>query len=233
MKKTALFSTLIAGLAATSALAQTLPTPVALEVKSSAFDNGKPIPAKYAYCRPDGKGRSKDSDNVNPGISWSGAPEGTKSFALINVDPDVPAKFDIANQPDKTIPKDYPRQDFYHWVLIDIPAAMTGIEEGRDSQKAIKGGKPIGKLTYGMTGPNDYARAYGGSYGGYDGPCPPWNDERLHHYHFVVYALDIPSLDFSAPPTGPQAMAAMKGHILAQGEVVGTYTQFPGLLSAK
>jgi Raf kinase inhibitor-like YbhB/YbcL family protein len=220
---------LLSALAASSAFAQT--EPVTLTVTTTAFENGKPIPAKYAYCQPDGKGQSKDGGNVNPAISWSGAPVATKSFALIMVDPDVPAKFDDANKTGKTIAENFPRQNFYHWVLYDIPASVTSIDEGKASDRIIKGGKPIGQTTYGITGPNTYAKAYGGSYGGYDGPCPPWNDARLHHYHIVVYALDVPSLNLSAPLSGDLVEQAMKGHILAQGEIMGTYTQYPGLLT--
>jgi Raf kinase inhibitor-like YbhB/YbcL family protein len=226
MKTLALFlSFLLAG----TALAQA--EPVALTVKVAGIEDGKPIPAQYAYCQPDGNGMSADGGNINPAISWSGAPAGTKSYAIIVVDPDVPAKFDDANKKGKTIAENYPRQNFYHWVLYDIPANVTEITEGSDSSGIIKGGKPIGQTKYGITGPNDYAKAYGGSYGGYDGPCPPWNDARLHHYHFVVYALGVPSLGLSAPLAGKLVEEAMEKHVLAKGEVVGTYTQYPALVA--
>ncbi|SVE20694.1 uncharacterized protein METZ01_LOCUS473548 [marine metagenome] len=70
-----------------------------------------------------------------------------------------------------------------------------------------------------------------GDYGGYDGPCPPWNDELLHHYEFQVYALDVESLglDDNGDFRGPDVMAAMQGHILAKGKIVGTYTQNPNV----
>jgi Raf kinase inhibitor-like YbhB/YbcL family protein len=68
-----------------------------------------------------------------------------------------------------------------------------------------------------------------GQYGGYDGPCPPWNDERAHRYTFKVYALDVPSLNLSGAFTGPEAEAAMQGHVLAEGEAVGLYTLNPDL----
>jgi Raf kinase inhibitor-like YbhB/YbcL family protein len=217
---------LLSSLAASAALAA---EPAKLTVKTTAFEDGKPIPAKYAYCVPDGKGKTGDGGNTNPGVSWSGAPAGTQSYALIVVDPDVPADFSVANK-DVPIKIDYPRQNFYHWVLFDIPASVTSIDEGRVSNNIIKGGKAIGQTAYGITGPNDYARAYGGSYGGYDGPCPPWNDERLHHYHFIVTALDVPTLNLTGPLPGKLVEEGMKGHILAQGEFVGTYTQYPGLI---
>ena len=143
---------------------------------------------------------------------------------MIIVDRDVPASFDLANQSGKTIPNDFPRQDFYHWALVDIPPSVTQIAEGQDSQKVVSGGKPVGRTDYGANGANDYGKFMKGIHGGYDGPCPPWNDERLHHYHVIVYALDVPSLELPENFTGVQAEQALALHILAQGEVVGTYT---------
>lgn len=219
MKKSALF---IAGMLAPAAAMAIQPV---LSVKLGGIENGQPIPSKFAYCMPDGKGKTKDGGNINPSISWSAAPSGTKSFAVIVVDKDVPAKFDDMNQEGKTITNDFPRQDFYHWVLVDIPPTLSKIDEGQDSKGMTPGGKEPGKTTYGVNGANDYALKAGmGKGGGYDGNCPPWNDERLHHYYFRVYALDVPSLNLSGSFSGKQAEDAMAGHILAQGEVVGTYT---------
>ncbi len=232
MKRFALFflSLVLAGAAAT---AQTAPAPAApaavkkLAVIVDGIENGQPIPAKFAYCAPDAKEHTKPGGNINPAISWKGAPKTTKSFAIIVVDRDVPTNFDNAGKEGVTIQADMPRQDFYHWVLVDIPATVTRIAEGQDSKGITENGKPIGKIAYGVSGQNDYAKFYRGTYGGYDGPCPPWNDELLHRYHFIVYALDVATLGFPAAPNGVQAIAAMQGHILAQGEVMGTYTQNP------
>lgn len=208
--------------------------PAALSVAVSGIENDRPIPAKFAYCRPDGSGKSMPSDNINPEIRWSGAPQGTKSFAIIVVDKDVPKTFELAYKEDKTIPKDFPRQNFYHWVLVDIPASRNKISEGEDCKGITEGGKPPGKTAYGVNGRNDYAvKAGQGQGGGYDGCCPPWNDERLHHYHFIVYALDVPTLGLTGNFDGAKAEAAMQGHILAQGEIIGTYTNYPPLLSTK
>ena len=68
-----------------------------------------------------------------------------------------------------------------------------------------------------------------GDYGGYDGPCPPWNDELVHHYHFTVYALDVPSLRLDGRFGGPDALRALHSHILAKGSWMGTYTLNPEL----
>ena len=60
-----------------------------------------------------------------------------------------------------------------------------------------------------------------GTYGGYDGPFPPLNDERLHHYHFIVYALDVPSLELEGDFKLDDVRAAIEGHVLDEGELVG------------
>ena len=63
-----------------------------------------------------------------------------------------------------------------------------------------------------------------GTYGHYDGPFPPFNDERLHHYHFTVYALDVPSLGLEGEFKLDDVREAIEGHVLDQGELVATYT---------
>lgn len=185
---------------------------------------GQPIPPRFAFCRPDGRGSVRDGANINPAISWSPPPPGTRSLVLLVVDKDVPATFDKANVPEQVIGENEPRQDFYHWVLVDIPPTVGGLLQGADSSGITPGGKPYGTTPYGMNGRNDYAILSEGPHGGYDGPCPPWNDQRLHHYHFTLYALDIPGLGLPAPVTGRQAEVAIRGHILARSEVVGTFT---------
>ena len=207
---------------------QALPS---VDLKITGISENQPIPEQFAYCKPDGKGQTMDSDNISPAIHWLNAPEAAKSFVLIVVDRDVPADFTDANKPGKEIPAAAPRQDFYHWVLTDIPPALLALYEGADSKGVVAGGKPVGRKAYGTNGKNDYAKMSPGPHGGYDGPCPPWNDLRLHHYHFMFYALDIASLGLPNPITGPQAKAAMEGHILAKGEVTGTYSNHPRWLA--
>ena len=188
-----------------------------------------PIPAQYAFCIEDGKGKGTFGKNKSPQIKWEGAPKGTQSFAIITHDPDVPSKGDNVNQEGKSVSKDLPRVDFYHWVLIDIPASTTELALGTDGQGVKAGGKTPGKRKYGTRGLNNYTDWFAshekmkGKYGGYDGPCPPWNDEIVHHYHFTVYALDVPSLNIQGDFKGPDALQAMKGHILAQSSFIGLY----------
>ena len=153
-----------------------------MNVTSSAFAEGKPIPKKYAYR---GEGA-----NVSPPLSWSGAPEGTKSFALLVEDPDAPS------------PRNPRPKPWVHWVLYDIPAGVTSLAEGQSS---------------GTQGKNDFGEpAYGG-------PMPP-PGSGTHRYFFKVYALDK-ELKLPAGATRDQVLAAMQGHILAQGELYGTYAR--------
>lgn len=207
-----------------------------LTVTIDGWSNGAAIPEKFAFCAPCAETHARMSNNISPAISWSGAPEGTRSFAVLCVDVDVPSVGDDVNQEERTISTDLPRVDFYHWVLVDIPSTVNGLAEAADSDGITAGGKAPGATANGVRGVNNYTDWFsgdpdmGGDYGGYDGPCPPWNDERLHHYHFRVYALDVADLGLGGVFGGPDVVAAMDGHILAEGSYLGTYTQFPGLM---
>lgn len=206
-----------------------------LTVTIDAWANGGIIPDEFAFCIPAVEGHVTTGRNRNPGIRWSGAPPGTKSYAIICRDPDVPSQPDNVNKEGVTVPASLPRVDFYHWVLVDIPLERNEILAGEDSHRVTAGGKPLGRTEYGMRGLNNYTdwfasdEAMKGDYAGYDGPCPPWNDELVHHYRFTVYALDVESLGLSGRFGGPEALQAMEDHMLAQGDWVGIYTLNPAL----
>lgn len=204
-----------------------------LTVTIDAWADGGVIPPQFAFAVPAAEGHVALSANRNPAIRWSGAPTGTKSFALICHDPDVPSKPDDVNQEGRTVPADLPRIDFYHWVLVDIPANVTAIPEAADSDGVTPRGKQVGPIGHGVRGINTYTDWFtgdadmGGDYGGYDGPCPPWNDSIVHHYHFTVYALDVESVGLEGRFSGADALSAIKGHVLAQGSWSGTYSLNP------
>lgn len=199
-----------------------------------AFANGARIPDEFAFGVMDTKEHVRLGLNRNPHVMWSDLPAGTKSLVLICVDTDVPTKGDDVNQEGKTVPSALPRTDFYHWVLINIDPKMCELKKADDSDGVTAKGKQPGKKSYGVTGINDYTHWFAndpemaGQYGGYDGPCPPWNDELLHHYRFRLYALDVPQLQVDVA-TGPAVMQAMQGHILEQAEWVGTYSLNPAV----
>ncbi len=207
-----------------------------MKLTIQGITEGQPIPGKFAFGVPDAAEHMQFGQNLNPAITWSDAPRETKSFVILVKDPDVPSVADDVNQEGRTVSADLPRVDFYHWVLVDIPPGISGFDEGEDSSEVVVGGKPGGRVEKGIRGINSYTDFFAGNadlegvYGGYDGPCPPWNDELLHHYHFTVYALDVDSLGLDGEFTGPDVEKAMQGHVLDQVTVMGTYTLNQALL---
>ena len=206
-----------------------------LTVNIEAWNDGDPIPDEYSFCIPADEGHITMGSNKSPAMNWSGAPDGTKSFAIICNDPDVPSVIDDVNQEGKVIPGDLPRVDFCHWVLVDVSASVTSLDKGAESDGITPGGKPFGPTELGVRGINRYTEWFesdeqmAGNYGGYDGPCPPWNDTILHHYVFTVYALNVESLGLSGIFSCKEALEAMAGHVLAEGSCTGIYTLNPDL----
>lgn len=171
--------------------------------------------------------------NKSPHLAWSGAPANTKSYVLLCVDIDAPARADDANKTDRTIPYDFERADFHHWVLVDIPVSRSELTEGVDSSGVTAKGKEAGHTPHGTRALNDYTLWFGddpdmgGKYAGYDGPWPPFNDERIHRYVFTLYALDVESLELPPGAGGIEARTALEGHVLAEATLTGTYTLNP------
>jgi phosphatidylethanolamine-binding protein (PEBP) family uncharacterized protein len=146
---------LVIALVPTTLAAQPQARPT-LDVTSSAFANNGAIPSDYT-C---------DGGGMSPPLSWSKAPEGTKSIAVLVEDPDAP------------------HGTFTHWLVTGIAPTATSLPRGA---------------------------------AGYTGPCPP---SGRHHYLFRVFALD------TTPASGlsrPQFLTAINGHVLATGQLVGTY----------
>ena len=195
----------------------------------------QPIPETFAFGVPGDGEPMTLGPNRNPALAWDEVPEGTRSFAVVVVDPDVPEDASDANQPGKMLAADIKRRDFHHWVLVDVPADVNAIEEGADSDGVTAHGKEPGPSALGLRGINSFTDFLAGdpdmegTYGGYDGPCPPWNDERIHRYHFTVYALDVETLGLNGEFTGVEAEKALQDHVLDKATVTGTYTLNPAL----
>lgn len=195
-----------------------------MKLHSDSFAHMTAIPDRCAFGVPT-TGEMLHGGNRNPDLQWSGAPEGTRSFVVLCIDTDVPTLFDNANKAGHTLPNDMPRRDFTHWVLIDVPAGTSRLEEGSCSDGITEGGKQSPPGPDGSRqGRNDYG-GEGPAWYGYDGPCPPFNDERLHHYHFHVYALDVERLDVADDFGLDEVQKAMEGHVLASATLTGTYTR--------
>jgi len=149
-----------------------------MRIESSAFSEGEKIPRQYT-C---------DGKDVSPPLSWSGVPEGAKSFALICDDPDAP-------------------KTWVHWVVFDLPAGTKGLPEAVAARESVPGG--------GTQGTNDFRKP------GYGGPCPP---SGTHRYFFKLYALDT-QVKLGSGATKADLERAMKGHVLAEGSLMGRYSR--------
>jgi Raf kinase inhibitor-like YbhB/YbcL family protein len=180
-----IFSALVLSVAAT-AFAQ---TPAPLTVTSAAIKANETIP----------KDHTADGRNISPALSWSGAPAGTKQFAMIMDDPDA----------------QFGGQNFVHWVVYKIPASAKGLPENI----------PIDQVT--LTAPADIAGTIQGMSGFrrpiYRGPAPPAG--KPHHYTFTVYALDS-DLPLTEGLNKADLLKAMEGHIIGQGSLVAIYERF-------
>jgi Raf kinase inhibitor-like YbhB/YbcL family protein len=197
-----------------------------MRIASDSFESGKRIPAEFAMGQADGFG-----GNRNPHLHWSEVPEGTRSFALLCVDPDAPTVPETVGRDDLQIPVEQPRGDFVHWAMIDIDALVRVIEAGSCSDGVTPRGKrnPPGPLGA-RQGLNDYTGWFAGDadmsgdYFGYDGPYPPFNDLRTHRYFFRLFALDVEKLEVSERFTAADVLHAMQGHVLGEALVHGTYS---------
>ena len=109
----------------------------------------------------------------------------------------------IVDDPDAPDPA-APRMTWVHWVLYNIPVAASGLPEGVASSALPKGS---------LEGLNDWQRT------GYGGPCPPIG---RHRYFHKLYALDAVLPDLKKPNKGALEKA-MKGHIIAEAQLIGTY----------
>jgi hypothetical protein len=205
-----------------------------MKLTSSSFAHNGAIPAEFAFCAPDPKSHVTLSRNRNPHLSWSDLPAGTKSLALLCHDCDVPSKPDDVNQEGRTISAKLPRVDFYHWVLVDLDPGTAMIKAGDFSDGVTPRGKRGPEGPHGTRqGVNDYTMWFGadkdmrGDYFGYDGPCPPWNDEIVHHYVFTLYALGAAKCSVGGKFRGPEVLSAIRGEVLGQAAITGLYTLNP------
>lgn len=216
-----------------------------MKLTTTSFEDGHVMPGELSFAVIDLDRHVALSDNRNPDFAWSDLPTGARSLALVCCDPDAPTVGTDVNQQGRSVSATLPRADFFHWVLLDLPADARPIARGEFSSKVTPRGKagPMFKRGDGSVlrqSVNDYTGWFAGDpdmagdYFGYDGPCPPWNDELVHRYVFTLYALDVVSVavptNSAARFTAGEALAAMKPHVLGQASLTGRYTLNPRVL---
>jgi len=207
-----------------------------MQLQVEGLEHGKTIDKRFAFGVIDPDTHVALGANRNPGIRWSEPPAGTRSLVLVCVDTDVPTRPDDVNQEGREVPASLPRGKFYHWLMVDIPPRAGLIAEGACSDGVTPGGKsqPPGPAGT-RQGQNDYTgwfagdKDMAGSYLGYDGPCPPWNDAIPHHYHFSLYATDLERCPVEGEFNGAELEAAIAGHVLAEAHVTGIYSLNPSV----
>lgn len=210
---------------------------MALLVESMSVADGEPIPETFAVAAPTPDGRSELAGrDLSPHLRWSGEPDSTRSFAISVVDPDVPADRNRMGVEGLSLGDDEPRVEFAHWLVVDIPTDVHELPEGAGGDGFVAHGKPMEPPARGaVTGQNGYRGLFEGNadlegtYGGWDGPYPPWNDEQVHRYLTTVYALDVASLGLEPGFTLEELRTALDGHVLDQGQIVPIYTLNPSL----
>ena len=133
-------------------------------------------------------------DNVSPALSWSGAPPGTQSFALLVHDPDAPTG----------------GAGWWHWVVYDIPANATSLAQGAGTANGA--GLPPGALQ----GVTDFGAP------GWGGPCPP-EGGGPHHYHFTLHALKVARLEIPPGATAALIGYMVNANSLGKASFTGLY----------
>ena len=131
--------------------------------------------------------------NVSPALSWSGAPKGTKSFALTVYDPDATTG-----------------SGFWHWVVFNIPADVTSLAKGAGDPKGAAAPKAAVQSRTDFGAP------------GYGGPCPPKGD-KPHRYIFTIFAVDTDKLDANADASGAIVGFNLHFHTLAKATLIGLW----------
>lgn len=162
-----------------------LPPVASLVVTSDDIADGQALPRAH---HADSMGMS--GENISPHLKWSGAPEGTQSFAVTCFDPDAPTG-----------------SGFWHWVLFDIPSSVNELPRGAASG-AMKG-LPRGAL---------HARNDAGAMGYMGAAPPPGHGE--HRYVFTVHAVSVPTLGLDETATPAYVGFTLTFNTLARGSII-------------
>lgn len=153
-----------------------------MEIQSTAFEDGGKIPIQYVMVDAGGK-------NLSIPLSWKNVPPGTKSLALSIVDPHPVA------------------QNWVHWLLINIPANTTSLEEGASGKRMPPGTMEL-KNSFGQMG--------------YGGPQPPKGSGE-HPYVMTLYALNVERIDLGSNPSLSAFKKALDGKVIQSASITGKY----------
>ena len=137
-----------------------------------------------------------EGDDVSPALVWTNVPKEAKELVLICDDPDAPTP-----------------EPWVHWVIGSIPPTETGLPEG---VPRVANPKSVPEAVQGKN-------SWDADNIGYRGPMPP-KGHGVHHYHFTLYALDA-QVPLEAGVTKNEALKRIKGHVLAEGRLTGTYSR--------
>jgi Raf kinase inhibitor-like YbhB/YbcL family protein len=175
-------------LASMAAFGQPAPS---MQLTSTNFKDGDYLPLDHVLSADFGFGCS--GGNMSPELAWSGAPDGTKSFALSVFDPDAPTG-----------------SGFWHWVVVNIPPEVTEL--------ALDAGNP--KANNLPPGARQIRTDFGAP--GYGGPCPPTGDHP-HRYIFTVFAVGMDQLQVNNDTTPAVVGFMLHFNTLAKAELEGLY----------
>ena len=164
---------------------EALPAVPTFTLTSNDVDDGQVLPLDQRSAGVGGK-------DISPQLSWSGAPAGTKSYAVTMYDPDAPTP-----------------SGFWHWAVFGIPPSVTSLP--RNAGAMGDATLPKGAVQL----PNDARMA------GYIGAAPP-KDHGQHRYFIVVHALDVGTLPVPHDGTPAYLSFNMHGHTLARATIVAT-----------
>lgn len=167
-----------------------LPQVPEFDLTSQNMTHNAPLDTAQASGRMGAGGRDE-----SPQLSWSGFPEGTKSFAVTVYDPDAPTA-----------------SGFWHWAVFDLPVTTTSLPAGAGTEDS-------GLLPAGATQlRND------GGFAGFVGAAPP-EGHGPHHYHVVVHAVDVETLDIPVEATPAYLGFTLFSHTVGRARLIGTFEQ--------
>ncbi|TBB14993.1 YbhB/YbcL family Raf kinase inhibitor-like protein (plasmid) [Rhizobium ruizarguesonis] len=177
-------------LAAALSLLTTTANAADMRLSSSDVEHNKQLADLYVQ-----NGSGCRGGDQSPALSWSGAPEGTKSFAVTLYDPDAPTG-----------------SGWWHWSVLNIPTSVNHLDRNAGQRDGSK--LPAGAVQ----GRTDFAVP------GYGGACPPAGD-KTHHYHFKIWALSVEKLEINTEMSAAQIGYMVRSNSLASAELVPISTR--------